>query len=1161
MAAGHFLTSSAYILLLTQFHVLASAHFGICTLSIHSFSRNDGLRSPGVGELRVQCLTSLTCPLVGTRNFGIRQLRRFRFTKSRINYYNNSDASFNFEYLRLCGDISPNPGPLTKKNSNNCSVCKRVVARNHRATVCNSCCQLTHIKCGGITAKGYKQLQTREKYSWTCPTCLEYMFQQLPFADVSDSIIEQELVAIDHIHPQDSSSSRDTHIPNIHLPSKSNKKDCMIAHLNVNSLPNKFIEIKEWLGRGAFDIFCIQETKIDKTFPNSQFIVNGYNIFRRDRKKGGGGIMIFIRDSITAVCKKTTCKSVEALFLDITVGRTHFALIAAYKPPSVENALFTSDMYHLLDKATSLRDNIICLGDLNCDIGNPLDNNKQGRCLLDICDVYDLDSLINTPTRISTQRASCLDVILTNVPGYFKESGTFEAGLSDHCLVYTILNKKLPQPKAEIVKVRSFKNFNQDSFCDDLSRVPFSLAYLFDEPDDVYWAWEKLFVDVLNDHAPIKSFKRRHRDFQFITPEMREVMRERNRSKRQFNRSRKTDDWEKYRLLRNKAVSMKRKAVQDHFANLCKDKNSDQKKFWNTIKPYISSRKKQTSHNERIVLKDNGVIVREQKEVAEVLIEHFSSAKDADSSESQRPSIQRKIENNVDSSRSFTITNTNSDEVKSIMKNLKINKSTGHDQIPALAIKESAEILCHPFSSLVNYLFDAGKVPLSWKLGEIVPVHKKDCTLTKTNYRPITILPVLSKIFEKLVHTRIGSYFEEVYHKNVFAYRQHHGCDSAILSLTEEFKKELDSRKVIGLVSMDLSKAFDNLPHDLVVKKLEEYGGDLKVINLITNYLSDRHQRVKLSGNYSSLKAITKGVPQGSILGPLLFNIFMNDLAYVIDQSTLFSYADDTQIFKSAENIDDVEHSINIDLKSVDQWYENNQMKRNISKYQAITFGKPNRTPVFTCEDIAIPVKDELEILGVTLDSRLKFESQIRKICRKVSQQIAVLNRLKKILPFETRKSIYRAFIAPHFNYCSESWHHCCKRGQNKLEKINERAIRFVTRDKSTTYDTLLKQLNLLSPFNQRIVKMATNVYKVAHGYNIPKGIGELLKERSTTYKLRGSKVMELPKVNTTTYGLKSWRYTASKIWNALPDSVRVADNIRTFKNLISKIDLTKLSI
>ena len=336
------------------------------------------------------------------RHIGIHLIKRVRFTQCRVNYYNNCDASFNVEFLSLCGDINPNPGPTVGKTTSKCSFCGRAVAKNRLAITCASCCQQTHIKCGGITVKNYKKFLSCSNYCWDCPTCLRNLLQQLPFANVDD-IIEQ----VPANDPLQNTSSHGE--PIIKFPRKTNKKECIIALLNVNSLPSKFIEIKEWLVDGVFDILCIQETKIDSTFPNSQFHVNGYNIFRRDRKKGGGGVMIFVRDSIVARPIKTKCKFVEAILLNLTIGQTRFALVAAYKPPSVDNVPFTSDMYSLLDKATSQSNNIICLGDLNCDISNTLDDNNKGKCLLDICDIYDLDSLNNSPTRISYQRSSCLD--------------------------------------------------------------------------------------------------------------------------------------------------------------------------------------------------------------------------------------------------------------------------------------------------------------------------------------------------------------------------------------------------------------------------------------------------------------------------------------------------------------------------------------------------------------------------------------------------------------------------------------------------------------------------------------------------------------------------------------------------------------------------------
>ena len=198
----------------------------------------------------------------------------------------------------------------------------------------------------------------------------------------------------------------------IQQPRTNHRKQCIIANLNINSLPNKFEEIKEWLAQKAFDILSIQETKIDRTFPNPQFCVEGFKLFRRDRVKGGGGIAVFISDNTIPTTRKVACTHLEAPLFDLRIGQRQFALLSAYKPLSVDNNTFTNELLRVLDQATLLKEKIISIGDLNCDILHPLHYNKQGKRLLDICDVYDLDPLINKPTRISENKSTCLDVIL-----------------------------------------------------------------------------------------------------------------------------------------------------------------------------------------------------------------------------------------------------------------------------------------------------------------------------------------------------------------------------------------------------------------------------------------------------------------------------------------------------------------------------------------------------------------------------------------------------------------------------------------------------------------------------------------------------------------------------------------------------------------------------
>ena len=232
-------------------------------------------------------------------------------------------------------------------------------------------------------------------------------------------------------------------------------------------------------------------------------------------------------------------------------------------------------------------------------------------------------------------------------------------------------------------------------------------------------------------------------------------------------------------------------------------------------------------------------------------------------------------------------------------------------------------------------------------------------------------------------------------------------------------------------------------------------------------------------------------------------------------------------------------------------------MQRNPSKYKAIAFGNSHSDPKFVCENTLIALEDDMDLLGVTIDSKLKFDAHVAKICRKVSQQVAVLKRMKKILPFDTRMNLYRAFIVPHFNYCAETWHFCSKRASDKLEKINERALRFVYQDTNSSYEVSLKKCGQQTLLNQRLATILTTVYRIYNNQKVSTSLCDLLKLRESRYNLRGDAILTLPKVNTSKYGLKSMGYQGAKLWNALPNEHRKISNYKLFKKSVLKIDLT----
>ncbi|KXJ11565.1 RNA-directed DNA polymerase from mobile element jockey [Exaiptasia diaphana] len=504
----------------------------------------------------------------------------------------------------------------------------------------------------------------------------------------------------------------------------------------------------------------------------------------------------------------------------------------------------------------------------------------------------------------------------------------------------------------------------------------------------------------------------------------------------------------------------------------------------------------------------------------------------------------------------FAFHMTNPLVVKAVLDEVKPNKAHGYDLIPPRAIRASSNSIAKPLSTMINTMIARSHVPDTWKHGQITPYHKKDSVLDKVNFRPVTVLPAFAKVFERILHLQMTDHFESIFHDFTFAYRKYHGCAAALLTLTEHWREELDNRKVNAAVAIDLSKAFDCLPHELILEKLKFYGMNDKSVSLLQSYLTSRYQRVKLAQNFYTWMGVSAGVPQGSLLGPLLFNIFMNDLVFAIKNGRLINYADDSKLYLSHKDPIALQEGINQDLSNTTQWFQQNGMIANTDKYQAIVLGNTTHEFKIECSGEPIPISNEIKLLGVTLDSKLKFDSHVKSICRKVGGQVNALNRLKNILPTKTKEALYRAFILPHFFYCSQIWHHCGVRNTKKLEKVNERALRYVYKDKITSYDNLLKFIGSSGSLeNRRIQDMLITINNCLQG-RAPSSVKSLFKERKTRYNLRGSNIFSLPKVNSTKHGLRSFRYYAANKWNSLPEDIRASGGTKEFVNKIRKNEI-----
>ena len=359
---------------------------------------------------------------------------------------------------------------------------------------------------------------------------------------------------------------------------------------------------------------------------------------------------------------------------------------------------------------------------------------------------------------------------------------------------------------------------------------------------------------------------------------------------------------------------------------------------------------------------------------------------------------------------------------------------------------------------------------------------------------------------------QISNYIEKYLSPYLFGFRKGHSAEQCINVMIEKWKKALDNRKCVGAVLTDLSKAFDCLNHQLLIAKLEAYGFSYEALTLIYDYLSYRKQRTKVKSAFSSWKNIKYGVPQGSILGPLLFNIFMNDIFLFVKNTKITNYADDNTPYAIESNIDHLLQALEQDTNILFNWFKNNEMKPNDDKcHLLIINGKDNKIKIGNEE---ISGSTSVKLLGVTIDEKLNFNEHVTNICKKASQKLHALARIAKYIEPEKLRLVMRAFIDSQFNYCPLTWMFHSRTMNNKINRLHERALRVVYKNDMLTFEELLLLDKSFSIHHRNLQKLATEMFKIKNGIS-PILMQELFPAYENKFNLRSDRYWQSFNIHT----------------------------------------------
>ena len=584
-----------------------------------------------------------------------------------------------------------------------------------------------------------------------------------------------------------------------------------------------------------------------------------------------------------------------------------------------------------------------------------------------------------------------------------------------------------------------------------------------------------------------------------------------------------------------------------YFASVFSDLKTDIKKTWRLLNNVIGLKSKRT---ENIDVEVNGVKV-ESSEVPNKFNQYFTT-------------IGKKIKDDISTNNvnfleflppsindSIFINSTSPPEIEKVIKSLNCNK-VGTKLPKGRVYKIVSEFISIPISKIFNTIISTSEYPKALKISCVSPIYKKDDPLEIKNYRPISCLPILNVIIEKLLHLRFNGFFEkrEILFKNQFGFRRNHSTSDAVLKLVDRIYDAYDKSQYFGSIMLDLSKAFDTVDHNILLSKLYNYGIRGVSHKLIKSYLSERKQYVFCNDTVSETLPVSVGVPQGSVLGPLLFLVYVNDMSTVLTEgASVIQYADDTTLYCSKSNVNETCRILSTNLSRIKIWLDSNYLSLNISK---------THFTIFTNKSINQDISIELEshkinylpnptFLGITLDQKLTFDEHIKNVKNKVSKSIGILWKVNH-LPTDILKTLYYTLIYPYLLYCLLAWGSALKTRLHFLFLKQKKAVRIIS--KSNYLDPsgpIFKELKILKLEDLFDLYCAVFMYKIMNeNYN------SYFYDRIQSFQLElpyntRNNQLRMP-FFTLTRCKQNFTYQGISVWNKIPDDIKTNKTSRSFK-------------
>ena len=952
---------------------------------------------------------------------------------------------------------------------------------------------------------------------------------------------------------------------------KQKQQSFTIFSLNCQSLNAKFDQLQILMKRLESEnihlsAICLQETWISQNSNDALFNLTGYNfIYQPAICSSHSGTAIYLHENYEHVMLPLYNGNTiwEGQFMKITNLKHLKNIIIGniYRPPTdllQSRNIFVEDFNNILIQLEKYNCEVIICGDFNIDLLK-VNVKKSNADYLDLILSTGFFPKITLPTRITNQSSTLIDNILCRITTRLIDSpaGILNTHISDHLPIFIcIKNVFCKDTVPKYVKtwdnsLNAKNSFKQAlSSADIFSQLENNLTM---DPNVNYNKLENILTSIKDKTMPcklVKFHKYKHKKNDWITPGIIKSIKFKdglykklkNIKEPCIERTNASINLKTYEKLLKKTIKM---AKRKYYCDLFSRYKGNIKETWATLSKLIGKTQKKREFSEYFIhndksISDNTIIANEfNKYFAEVGSNTARSIK-----YEGKKHYSNFLKNEIRSQMIFQLIDTVA--VENIINELKPKESTGYDNISAKLLKYVKNEVSPALTLIINQSFSTGIFPNKLKIARVLPLFKKEDEKLLSNYRPISLLPVISKIFERAMFVQLYTYFKDnnLFCKNQYGFLQGLSTELAAMELTDRIVKDMDMGKIPLNIYIDLSKAFDTLDHSILIRKLHFYGINGTTLNLFESYLSNRKQYVDWDGQKSDLLNITTGVPQGSILGPLMFIIYINDIVHATQSFDLIMYADDTTMYISIDNTsltnEELTIMLNTELNKVTDWFKVNKLALNDKKTKYMLFALPRKKVPkleLRIDGKQIDKVNQFNFLGLELDNNMNWSNHINKIAAKISKSTGIMNKLKHILPQNILLTLYNTLILPHLNYCLLTWGSQTVR----IFKLQKKALRIICLSKYNAHtEPIFKMLHILKLddlYKYRMLKFYFKLVKSSSPFYFVNVLDS--QPRQTLQNTRFQNNLRLPLVKIShDYGKRGIHYNLAKIVNEASTNV-----------------------